>query len=396
MFRTYLLVFLFWSNFVFGQNREIAANPPEDRLNRIYKEYEKLHLSGQAWKAQVEQFEAESYLVKKGDTLWGLSKTFFGEGFYWPQLWASNPGFKNPHQIEVGDKIKFSLGSLTAPPAFLISKGVQSGAIEIPPPSKEYVPVLKTLPDTLPADPLDSSEEYNSLGFSLKVRKSPSYKAEMKLTSFYAERYPQFFGEVVEFSEARTSAGLFDHVYVEVPGARSGDRFTIIEKEARPLSTENEYYKTEVDGVVVRYLGEVIIKEEVNREDSVFRAKVTASLGLISQGSVLIRGSIPRVRFRSGRNKSVRAQVVGGEYKREREVMGMGSSIFLNAGRRSGLRVGDIVTIVANDLKRKEDTVILRGHRRIGKAQILKVENDVSTAVITDSSFAIAQGDVTL
>lgn len=34
-------------------------------------------------------FIAGAYIVKKGDTLWDLSESFFNDPFFWPDLWES-------------------------------------------------------------------------------------------------------------------------------------------------------------------------------------------------------------------------------------------------------------------------------------------------------------------
>ena len=46
------------------------------------------------------------YTVKKGDTLWGLSKKFSDDPFTWPDLWSKNNQLANPHRIYPGQKIK--------------------------------------------------------------------------------------------------------------------------------------------------------------------------------------------------------------------------------------------------------------------------------------------------
>jgi hypothetical protein len=47
----------------------------------------------------------EIYIVKKGDTLWGISEMYLQEPWLWPELWDVNPQVDNPHLIYPGDEL---------------------------------------------------------------------------------------------------------------------------------------------------------------------------------------------------------------------------------------------------------------------------------------------------
>ena len=47
----------------------------------------------------------ETYIVKKGDTLWGISGMYLKKPWLWPQLWDANPQIDNPHLIYPGDEL---------------------------------------------------------------------------------------------------------------------------------------------------------------------------------------------------------------------------------------------------------------------------------------------------
>lgn len=45
------------------------------------------------------------YVVKRGDTLWAISKRYLRDAWRWPEIWASNPQVRNPHLIYPGDRL---------------------------------------------------------------------------------------------------------------------------------------------------------------------------------------------------------------------------------------------------------------------------------------------------
>jgi LysM repeat protein len=63
----------------------------------------------------------DSYVVKRGDTLWGIAKVFLRDPWYWPEIWQVNPQVQNPHLIYPGDTLR--LVYIDGRPTIMLQRG---------------------------------------------------------------------------------------------------------------------------------------------------------------------------------------------------------------------------------------------------------------------------------
>jgi nucleoid-associated protein YgaU len=62
--------------------------------------------------AEARQAETVRYRIRPGDTLWGLARTFLGDGRRWPEIVRANPSrITDPDRLLIGQVIDIRLGS---------------------------------------------------------------------------------------------------------------------------------------------------------------------------------------------------------------------------------------------------------------------------------------------
>lgn len=75
-----------------------------------------------------DQKKEQTYIIKKGDTLWGISERFINDPYYWPNLWSNNPEVTNPHLIYPGQEIRIYDGRVIIVPTYTLPKEQETAA----------------------------------------------------------------------------------------------------------------------------------------------------------------------------------------------------------------------------------------------------------------------------
>jgi len=93
--------------------------------------------------AQLRGDHPNTYVVRKGDTLWDISARFLKQPWLWPEIWQANPQVRNPHLIYPGDRL--NLVYLNGEPRIEMTRGVATGPAIDTIPLSEIQDFLKKL-----------------------------------------------------------------------------------------------------------------------------------------------------------------------------------------------------------------------------------------------------------
>ncbi len=381
----------------------------EARLNRIYEKFMREKTSDDEWLQKVQgagERATENYTVQNGDTLWDISVTFFGTGYFWPKIWQLNEDITNPHNISPGKVIRFTPGTLEQAPRINVTDGeteppseqtvAQIGAAppvlaeEVPeiPPGPKSRPVLKNLPPSLPFIISLDEDAYDKEGFSISKQKAQISTPVVPLTGYLSEYVPDSDGEIMsmEQTDAKT-ASTYQYVYAKVPNAQVGEVYTVI-----GIGKKSDFKKNE--GHQIEYLGTIKITEQASDVEPLYKAIVMSSIGQVSVGAKLTREAIPKVSFsKDGKENSTHGEVIGGVYDPKQKLMADSSVLYLDVGANAGISVGDVMAVIRNDKARNSKSLVTMNAKKIGSIKIAKVTPSFATAIVLQSSDEIVPGD---
>jgi len=152
----------------------------------------------------------ETYVVRKGDTLWGIAKRFLKNPWYWPEIWHSNPDIRNPHLIYPGDVI--SLYYVNGEPRLGINMQRVPGDTKLKPRIRTY--------------PLEEKD----VGIAIQAVK-PFLIRPQVVSEEALEAAPH----VLDSRDARLIYGSGDQVYVHgLDNGYPGQRFSVF-RPGKPL-----------------------------------------------------------------------------------------------------------------------------------------------------------------
>jgi hypothetical protein len=109
----------------------------------------------------------KSYVVKKGDTLWGIASMFLKDPWLWPEVWIINPNIPNPHLIYPGDTLALAYGANGSPQVTV----VQGSALRLEPSLRSH-PLDAAIP-TVPYSSIQAFLSHPTLLTGDQIKSAP-------------------------------------------------------------------------------------------------------------------------------------------------------------------------------------------------------------------------------
>ncbi|MGH8306046.1 MAG: LysM peptidoglycan-binding domain-containing protein, partial [Steroidobacteraceae bacterium] len=270
------------------------------------------------------------YVVKRGDTLWGIASMYLRDPWLWPEVWIINPQVANPHLIYPGDTLALAYGADGRPQVTL----EQAGAVRLDPRLRSTA--LDTSIPTLPYASIQAFLSHPTVLTNDQVRHAPY---------------------VVAIRDMHEVAGSSMEVYVSNLTAEESARFSVVHV--------GDVLRDPDDGAVLGYEGIYTATALVERPGSPAKAL------LIEPARETLRGDrLLSAEEQTPVNFTLRAPgsdvhgriiaVVGGT-----DLVGQFEVVAINRGKRHGLEPGNVLAVdSAGDTVRD----LYRGGANIGKS----------------------------
>ncbi|WP_157953645.1 LysM peptidoglycan-binding domain-containing protein [Zobellella maritima] len=337
-------------------------------------------LSLQAEPLALKDGHPGSYRVKKGDTLWDISAHFLRSPWLWPRLWQANPQVANPHLIYPGDILT------------LIWVDGQPRLVR-------------------------EQEAVNTVRLSPRVRVEPAIPT-ISFASIASFTDSQHMVAPSTLDGMPYVLGDEDGRNMMVPGRQLYVRGTLKEGELyavyRPADLVLDKYSGEPLGQKAALVGTLTAVAQLDNQTAI--ADISSLKRDMRQGDKVLplssQESIAVFYYpRPGPNLAHSHVVTMG---REDSTAGKNSVIFINKGRRDGIRSGDLYSIlepgsdvydkggapsnapVYSDAASLYQRLVAEPERlpakAIGRLMVFKVYDKLSAALVLDSEDMIRIG----
>lgn len=240
------------------------------------------------------QYVPDTHTAKRGDTLWEIASSYYGNPYQWPRIWAQNKQIQNPHWIYPGDTIR-----------------------------------LRT----------DPGVRQTYFGLNRPQRVSTPDTVFLRNVGFVQDGKDPVWGEVVGSPDDQMLLTAHDPVYIQLDddhAAAVGDKLTVIES----IDVDN---LADAEFVYIRGVVEV---NRYNPKTHMVRGEIIEAFDPIERGAMVVPVDrvIDVVKPTSNR-VGLSARIIGSLYPHA--FYGQHQVVFVDKGTKDGIDVGNRFLAVA-------------------------------------------------
>lgn len=336
-----------------------------------------------------------TYVVKKGDTLWGIAKGLLDDPFLWPQIWERNPFITNPNRIFPGD-------TLAVPGQELVLQ-VPAPKAEAPkpePPKETPKEAPREAPREEAKAPAPAAAPPPLVAPQVAAAVPPPIApaSEMAIACYpllLAEGAVEAagIGSIVKSDEGRQLLSQEDTVVIGLDRGQTpnvGDRLAVIRGGLRVVHP----WQSKALGRALNTLGVLEVVEVLGRT---VNARIIYSCDAMAVGDrvgPLVLSPFPEGRIARPTTRQIEGVVV--DSQRRIQLMGIQSVAYLDVGKNQGVSPGDVFAVyrlIAPKANLATRQVFPIPAERLGEVVIVRVADNASTAVISASAREIQAGD---
>jgi len=320
----------------------------------------------------------ESYTIKRGDTLWDISKIFLTTPWRWPELWGMNrQDIANPHLIFPGQTLVLVKGEGRA--YLKVAGGTTQPLPGAPGDSVRLTPQMRD-------EGVDRGVAVTSIPNNLI---EPFLSQPIVVDAGELAKYPR----IVATQEGRFNIGRGDAAYVRGVSSDKVENYHVF-RPARPLYDPDDVNRKSPIAYEAFYLGTA----RMSKPGEVATLRVQDSKQEIGVGDRLVpierQNLIAYVPHRpekavDGRIVSVYAGV---------DQAGPQNIVALNRGRDAGLEIGHVLALLETGATVRDITVggrqfVKLPDERIGEMFVFRVFDRISYALIMNLTKPVKVGD---
>lgn len=284
------------------------------------------------------------HTVKKGDTLWGITKMYLETPWKWPIVWANNQDITNPHLIFPGDRV-------------IISRNGDKTTITIIPVSQSGAPAIYT-----PKEIRETKDK------SIVI--SPQY-----CTYIYSPTLLSGSGTVLKKMGVGDFSSMNESIIIKSrSGLSPNSGISVVSKIAEIKNKDK----------IVGYLYKTVALARVDEvQGDLFKATIKYSNQEVCEGNIVLEdlNSIHPLTMKliepslkeDGRVIDLVGGVSGSSYL---------DLVFLNVGKADGVEQGSLVNLYKKE-ELKEEKATMREYQ--GMALVLQSLDTSSMALVIES-----------